>query len=210
MNKLIVGFLVTSLLVGGGLLTGCGQSRTAKALEQKEQAKQLMKTGNWGQVNTLLQNSVANNPKDPEAEFLLGISFYNLHNYPAALAHLESDLKLDPGNMQARLMMGNVYRDMQQYDKAEAAYRDLMGRAPDYAQAYLNLARMLKENKRPKDALAVLEQGSARVQGPDVWLELGQEYQNAKLPDKARAAYQNALKVDPNNQQAKVALDYLK
>lgn len=202
--------LVVSMLGGGALLAGCGKSRTAKAVEQKERAKQLMSTGNWGEVNTLLQGSVSDNPKDPEAQLLLGISFYNLRNYPAALDHLEADLQLDPGNMLARLIIGNIYRDMHQFDKAEAAYRDLIKRAPDYAQAYVNLALMLEENKHPEAAIAVLEQGATEAQGPDVLLALADMHREAGRLDKAREVYQKVLKDDPNSQRAKNGLANLK
>ena len=211
LKKAITVLLTVAVFGSMPLLAGCGKSSTARASEKKEQVKQLMRSsGNWGEINTLLQASVADNPKDPEAQFLLGVSFYNLRNYPAALDHLQTDLELDAGNVQARLIIGNVYRDMNQIDKAETAYRDLIKRAPDFAQTYLNLARMLEQEKRPKDALAVLEDGASRAQGTEVLLELGERYRTAGQTEKARAVYQKVLREDPEHQQAKDALAKLK
>lgn len=198
--------MMVALLAGGMLLTGCGKGTVAKAEDQKVQSRQLIRDGKWGEANTLLQMSVAANPKDAEAQFLLALSFYNLDNYPAAVDHFKAAIDLDPGFMLARLDLGNVYRDMKQWEKAEATYRDLMQRAPDMAQTYLNLARMLEIRGRKADALAALEQGKGKTNSAELLSMLGDYYREAKQIDKARAAYRGALDIDPNYPPAKEAL----
>lgn len=188
-------------------------SRTNKAMQQKEQAKQLLrnKGSNWGEVNTLLQQSVSNNAKDPEAQFLLGLSFYSLRNYAGALEHLHAGYQLDPGNIQALLVEANVYRDMGQPDKAESAYRTVIKQAPDYAQAYFNLSQLLDNQGRRQDALVLLEQGAAKANpSADVFTALGDHYLETKRPDEAKASFEQALKIDPNYALAKAGLNKIK
>lgn len=185
----------------------------AEAAAQKEKAKQVLRSNasGWAEANTLLQQAVSKNPKDAEARFLLGLTFYNLRNYPAAIDHLQASFDLDQNNIQALLVKGNAYRDMRDTAKAEATYRDIMKRAPDFVQAYTNLALMFEEMGRPKDALAALELGAAKANpNPDLFQLLGEQYREARQNDKARAAFERALQIDPNRSDIKDALNKLK
>ena len=95
---------------------------------------------------------------------------------------------------EAQVNLGNLYLDLQQFTRAEAAYRKALRLQPRFVPAYLNLAQMLADGDRESEAAEVLREGIRQV--PDsadlhhaLGLSLVRQKQTAQaLPQLARAA----------------------
>jgi membrane associated rhomboid family serine protease len=70
---------------------------------------------------------------------------------------------------------------------------------------------MAMQQKDYAKAISLLEQYTAAKPGDDVgWMALGEAYEKNRQQEKAIAAYQQALKVNPNSSDAKEALDEIR
>jgi tetratricopeptide (TPR) repeat protein len=70
------------------------------------------------------------------------------------------------------------------------------------AQQAIQRATGLVQDADYANAISLLEQAAAQYQLPTIYNNLGVLYANAANLQKAQQAYQNALKIDPNNQVA--------
>ena len=75
-------------------------------------------------------------------------------NYLRAIA-------LNPNNTDAHYNLGNLYEDLQQFDKASRQY--LIAVKGDLPEAYNNLARLLIQKKEYSQAVALLNQGLQKL-----------------------------------------------
>ncbi|NEO62433.1 MAG: tetratricopeptide repeat protein, partial [Moorea sp. SIO4G2] len=79
-------------------------------------------------------------------------------NYLRAIA-------LNPDNVDAHYNLGNLYEDLQQFDKARTEY--LLAVKGDVPEAYNNLARLLIKKKEYPQAVALLNKGLLEAQKQD-------------------------------------------
>jgi predicted Zn-dependent protease len=71
----------------------------------------------------------------------------------------------DADNAFARLTLGQVYLAEGKTAQAEQAFRETVRRKPDMAPAYRNLATLYVREKRPDEALQVIDEGLKAVPG---------------------------------------------
>ena len=67
-----------------------------------------------------------------------------------------------PRDYRARLDLGNVYMQQEQYEKAEEAYRESLRLAPDNVAPYVDLANSLLALQRFDEARQIIQQAQAR------------------------------------------------
>ncbi|NEO36900.1 MAG: tetratricopeptide repeat protein [Moorea sp. SIOASIH] len=84
-------------------------------------------------------------------------------NYLRAIA-------LNPDNIYAHHNLGNLYEDLQQFDKARTEY--LIAVKGDVPEAYNNLARLLIQKKQYPEAVALLNQGLLQASKQDSFPEV--------------------------------------
>ncbi|NEN94388.1 MAG: tetratricopeptide repeat protein, partial [Moorea sp. SIO3I7] len=84
-------------------------------------------------------------------------------NYLRAIA-------LNPDNVDAHYNLGNLYEDLQQFDKARTEY--LLAVKGDVPEAYNNLARLLIKKKEYPQAVALLNKGLLEAQKQDSFPEV--------------------------------------
>lgn len=68
----------------------------------------------------LLEKAVADNPKDADADNLLGYSYRKLGQQKAAFMYYQRALQIDPNNRGANEYLGELYVEMNDLPKAEA------------------------------------------------------------------------------------------
>ena len=125
------------------------------------------------------------------------------------IAHLQRAINLYPQYLQAQLMLGTTYMDLQEWDKAEQALKKALVIDPNAANAMFALGEIYLRLKRDDDAEKILLQGlqveDRSFQGH---LTLGRVYwtKGSKLKDEAQwrpfleKAYEQvnqALKMNP-------------
>jgi tetratricopeptide (TPR) repeat protein len=114
--------------------------------------------------------SAANSAKSPEAnvpakareEFDKGaaaIALGKKENLEEGVLHLEKAVAIFPQYLQAQLMLGTTYMDLQQFDKAEPVLKKTIEIDPKAANALFALGEMYLRQKKNDDAEKVLLQG---------------------------------------------------
>lgn len=66
------------------------------------------------------------------------------------------DIKKDPG---VKLIIGNIYNEKKDYEKAEKIYNEAITANPSYVQAYVNLATLYKMQGKNDQAVATAQKG---------------------------------------------------
>jgi tetratricopeptide (TPR) repeat protein len=95
--------------------------------------------------------------------------------------------------------------DLKRYDEAVGAFRKCVQFEPAKANYWNSLASAYSWANKPKTAFETLEnqQNSAgRPANDGDWYNMGNSYANLGIADKARVAYQQALKMNPRNAEA--------
>ncbi|HUL75504.1 MAG TPA: tetratricopeptide repeat protein [Vicinamibacterales bacterium] len=112
--------------------------------------------------------------------FILGLNYLVAGQVDLAIEELERASGVDPGALELRLVLGNLYREKGQ-----------VGRAIQEHQALLQRPRL------------------NRIEHANVLLCLGLDYRRGGFVDRAVAAFSDVLKLDGNNEAALVNLEKL-
>lgn len=120
------------------------------------------------------------------------------------LQRLQRRFPEDPGVV---LYLGYAYEKLGHYDRAEEAYRTALNLRPDNPRALLRLSTVLIRNKRYDEAQSFLESLTRKY--PDyavAWWNLGVLHRKQGQPKQAQQAWEQALRVDPDNERIRSAL----
>lgn len=112
--------------------------------------------------------------------FILGLNYLVAGQVDLAIDELEKAARLDPGALELRLVLGNLYREKGQ-----------VGRAIQEHQSLLQRPRL------------------HRVEHANIQLCLGLDYRRGGFVDRAVAAFTDVLKLDPENEAALLNLEKL-
>ncbi len=109
-----------------------------------------------------------------------------------------------PNGISATMMylIGNAYLGVKNYKTAELAFRLALGVLPEYIRVYESLGVLMLVQERYKDAFMYLSRAAQLgLNTPNLYGALG--YLNQKLNNSfgAVSAYQNAMMLEPDNQQ---------
>src|SRR5262249_33461510 len=102
------------------------------------------------------------------------------------------------------LAAARAYRDLHRYGDAEKLARSGLERFPDQTVWPLLLSLVLTDAGRPNDALEILSRPEVqRTRTADRFLAEGYAWRKANDPFKAIAAYTEALRLAPANEEAR-------
>jgi tetratricopeptide (TPR) repeat protein len=117
---------------------------------------------NYSQALLFFQKAVEKDPDNVNYLIELAKTQYQLKNYEEAIRAYDRLLQLDGANEGAyRNRIGNIYWIRKDYARAEAMFRQAIGKDPKASVSYNNLALMLSEKGEKQQAVAVLEEGIA-------------------------------------------------
>lgn len=159
----------------------------------------------------LLKQAAKKNAKSSGAHSSYAEALYIVGDKKTAAAEYEAALTIDPKNATNQNNLGNIYRDLANYPKANTAYHAAIDLAPSDQKAYLNLANMqLYSEKKPTDAIATYQLALRKLgNSPQLELLLGLAYEQNGQKAEARSSYQRILQSDPTNQAAQNNLERL-
>ncbi len=83
----------------------------------------------WG------QKAVEVEPFGPAARFQLALAYYRLGRMDEARSELEEATQMDPAYADAQMLLGDMYRDAGEYEKAKKAYEAALSIKPDDPRA---------------------------------------------------------------------------
>lgn len=119
-----------------------GLSLPASAL--REQARDLASRQKYDSAEAIYKGLTLTNGKDVtlwrEAAFVYQLD----RERPQAINAYEKISQLDPKDAMTFNILGNLYRDEKQFDKAEAAYKTALSLNPNLEIAKINLAHLQK------------------------------------------------------------------
>ena len=90
-----------------------------------------------------------------------GLSNYKSGKLGAAEQDYLKAISLDADNMDAHYNLGNLYEELQEFDKAQKHYQ--IAASSDVPDAYNNLARLYIQNKKYPQATALLQNGLVKA-----------------------------------------------
>lgn len=158
-----------------------------------------------------LQKQVEKDPNNPALQQQLGVAKYATNDLQGAKEAYEKGVGLENDNAIMHNNLGNVYRDLGDYTKAEAEYRRAMELNAKLTTPYSNLASIYQYNLgKPDTALAIYESGIKSVpEYIDFYNSIALLYEQQGLKDKAIDAFKRALKIQPSNKAAQAGLERL-
>ncbi len=155
------------------------------------------------------QSAVERNPDMSEAWVILG-DLMDRTNNPLAIQYFDNAIRVDPDNVAAWHAKAYYLQNNDKIDEALEIYQKIHSMDAQYPEAYLNSAILLIY-KDSLDAamkeLIILEK--VEPTNPATWFYKGKIYQFKGQKDLAKAAFEQALKLDDKYDQARDALNEL-
>lgn len=139
-------------------------------------------------------------PQNAMVHQAIGRYHFAMRQAPKAIDALKMAQKLDPNNALIAIDMGEIYmQGMQQPEQAVTAYRRALGINPQHAGAHYGLGVALANSGKLADAESELNSASALAPtNPLPKLALGKLYLKQRQSDKAMAALDATLKIQPD------------
>ncbi len=181
-----------------------GESQIAQypdeALYYIQYADFLFKNKAYKEAAELLQRG--NRRATPSADLLvkLGEAYENQGMVKRAQTATMDALKVDPNHMQAHVRMGEIYFALGWNKSGLDSFRDAVKLAPQEDLPKVRLVGGLCADEQLVAAEnQCLEFISTQPQSPDLWLSLGQVFENQEKRRAAFTTYGQVLSIDPEN-----------
>ena len=130
-------------------------------------------------------------------------------DYQTALVWADSADAYAPGLTDTHFFRGLVYSALQRYDQAAAAYERALAIDPRYQGAWYNLGINAARQGKLQEAIGHFRREEPAYPTSPLYLELGRTYAQLGEADSAKAAYRQALALDPANATAHLWLGQL-
>jgi len=155
------------------------------------------------------QSAVERNPDMSEAWVILGDLMDRTHN-PLASQYFDNAVRVDPKNVAAWHAKAYFLQNNDKIDEALEIYRHIHTLNAQYPEAYLNAAILLMYQDSLDSAMKELNiLGQIDPSNPATWFYKGKIYHLKNQRAEAKAAYEQALRLDENYEQAKDGLQEL-
>jgi tetratricopeptide (TPR) repeat protein len=156
------------------------------------------------------QSAVERNPNMIEAWVILG-DLMDRTNNPLASQYFDNAVRVDPGNVAAWHAKAYFLQNNDKISEALEIYRHIHTLDAQYPEAYLNAGILLMVQDSLDAAMKEISiLGAIDPANPAAWFYKGKIYHLKGQPDKAKAAYEQALRLDENYAQAIDGLEELK
>jgi tetratricopeptide (TPR) repeat protein len=143
-------------------------------------------------------------PDSDDAMYLLGLVHNEQGNSEAAMKFWERSLSMDATRADANDSLGQACLLRDEYERAEGYFRKALAIDPTLSTANFRLASALVHQGKMQEAVMILEKAhSLSTEGHRL---LGEAYQSLKDFRKAKASYQEALKLNPHSAEAHYGL----
>lgn len=153
-----------------------------------------------------LQKSVQFNADNADAWRFLGRIFSKKAN-PLAIRYFDNAIRVDSNDLESREYKGVFYKNQGDYQKAFEIYRDIIGRNPDYSNAYFDMGVIYLETDSLQKAYDHFE-FAIKTDPLFVKAYLFRGYAAEAMGNiaAAKADYEQASKMSPNYPEPKEAL----
>lgn len=153
------------------------------------------KLDNFSKATAALNREAGLNPKDAKALMWLGVTKLAAGDLGGASRALDKAAELAPEDVDILYHRGRAHLRLSQ-----ESYEKMYQVAPQSWRVHQVLAQAYAQADRQTQAITEYEQAIKLVpEEPGLNVELGDQYKDAGVPDKAEAAYMAELKIDPGS-----------
>ena len=156
--------------------------------------------GNYDEAENYLNGALHLNDKYSQAMHMLANVSAKRGDLKLSLTQHGEALKFNPKMNMARLAVGRIHIQLEQYDEAEKTLKEALRYNPQYTEAALMLSQMLQIQGQTDKALANLDELIERT--PDVWqayIVKGKLLMRKGDYKSSVAVIQKSLKIKPDN-----------
>ena len=122
------------------------------------------------------------------------------HDYIKVLKYLEKAVAIKPDYYEVWNIMGYIYGDLKQNDKAISACEKAVEIKPDYYEAWNNMGTVYSNLKQYDKAISACEKAvEIKPDYYEAWDNMGTVYSNLKQYDEAISAYEKVVETKPNH-----------
>ncbi|MEN9902403.1 MAG: hypothetical protein RL651_1067 [Pseudomonadota bacterium] len=176
-----------------------------------QQGLGLLQQGQFAAGAALLQQSLAQNAKQPEVSYNLGYALQQLGRLEEALVAYTQAVSLMPDDLDAVMSRGRVRASLGQFEGAAADFAKATRLVPQSPDAWNNLGNVLLDLEREIDAIAAYDKALAlRPNFAQVLFNKGKALGALERYTEAAAAYEQALELNPQYEEAKWHLSWVK
>lgn len=158
-------------------------------------------TGDAAKSIGALKKLISEQPDAAFLHYLLAQNYLEQNNLPDAKTECEAAVKLDSSLIDAKMLLGRLYLVDGKVNEAAEIFETVTKDDPSREEAYVLLVRSLLLTDKPAAAISVMQR--LLKNNPDsvtAYIHLGSIYASVLHQyDKALAAYQKALDVEPDN-----------
>ena len=147
-------------------------------------------------------------PEDAQAHFYLGSIYSELKKDDLAKAEMKRAIELNPDYHQALNFLGYIYaQECKNLDQAQVMIKKAVELDPNNGAYIDSLGWLYFKQAKYQEALEELEKASTLLDDPVIFDHLGEVYLKIQEFEKARQAWQQSLKLDPNQDKVKEKLE---
>ena len=147
-----------------------------------------------------LQEMLAEDPSDLDAQLRMGLVYGEQKNYPQAIQQLTQILTVRPSELKVRDYLGYLYEETKDYANAIAAYRHNLSLEPSYFEGHLHLGVLLYRTKQYPEAIQHLKEASRlNPKQPEVYIVLGLSHFQVEEYEPSLQAFLEGIRHNPDN-----------
>ena len=186
--------------------------------EKTKSFEQLMLTGQqdykaqrWKEAFRAFEDAASLKPSLPEPQLYLAKLRLVQQDPERALSLLKKLQKKFPKHPEINLYLGYVYEKLKNLEKAENLYRKTLHLRPEHYKAMLRLGTVLIKLGKHREACSFLESLTQKYPIYSVaWWNLGIVYYQLGEIHLAETAWEESLRLEPDNSQVRLRLEQLR
>lgn len=132
-----------------------------------------------------------------DKSYNIAVNHYNNMKYPEAEAALKAVIEQNPDKTEAYYYLGATYYKTQKYELAEQYLTQALDKNPSDQRTMQTLIEIYDMNKDNTKKLVLMEKIAQNSSDEELWLAIGNIYDEQGNKAKAEEAFQKALQIDP-------------
>lgn len=150
-----------------------------------------------------LKNIAATQSQNPDAQFNLGVYYFQQGDWEACIAPGRKVIALNPDDAQANYMVGTAFMQLKNYPEAMNYLKRAIDIDPQQVQARINLSLIYFREQKLGDALTLLKE-TLRIDPENVEAtnNLAAIYLKSGKVDEALREYKHLIRLNPRSHQA--------
>ena len=173
--------------------------------------KELYNEQRWDEARRFFEDASLLNPDLPEPSLYLARLKLVQHDLNSALLQLSKLQSRFPKHSEIILYLGYAHEKLKRHQSAEKLYRRVLNLKPEHHKALLRLGSVLIKLDKHRDARSFLESLTRKYPLYSIaWWNLGIVYLNFGEMELAESAWQECLRLEPENNQVRIRLEQLR